>query len=151
MKVGVKLREPGPGLAARAPKFVVVGILATATHFLVLSCLVTIAKFPWPTVASAIGAVAGIVTSYCGNYAWTFARHEPHRNFVARFVAAYVFTMSVNTLMMYLQIDYLQLHYAAAFVVATSVSTAMNFLLSKFAVFERKGLAPSSRRVVGYD
>jgi putative flippase GtrA len=29
------------------------------------------------------------VTSYLGNYAWTFARNEPYCQFVARFFGTY--------------------------------------------------------------
>jgi putative flippase GtrA len=129
-------------LFSRAPKFIIVGLAATLVHFLTLSCLVEIARMPWPTVASAIGSVAGIATSYYGNYAWTFIRTEPHRTFLGHFITVYVFTMSVNTLLLYLQITFLQFDYVVAFLVATIFSTLMNFLLVKFAVFEREGFAP---------
>jgi len=139
-------------LFSRAPKFIVVGLIATLVHFLTLSFLVEIARMPWPTFASAIGSVAGIATSYYGNYAWIFIRTEPHRTFLGHFIAAYVFTMSVNTLLLYLQINFLQFNYVVAFLVATSFSTLLNFLLAKFAVFERKGFAPlPPRRAVQND
>jgi putative flippase GtrA len=139
-------------LLGRAPKFIIVGLAATIVHFLTLAFLVEIARMSWPTFASAIGSVAGIATSYYGNYSWTFVRTEPHRTFLGHFIAAYVFTMSVNTVLMYLQINFLQFNYVAAFAAATSLSTLMNFLVTKFAVFERNGFAPLPRgRPAGYD
>lgn len=54
--------------------------------------------------------------------------------------------MSVNSLIIYLQINSLQLHYVAAFAVAASCSTLTNFPLTKFAVFERESFAPSPQR-----
>jgi putative flippase GtrA len=127
----------------RFPKFIVVGAVATLVHFLTLTFLVQVVSMPWPTAASAIGCVAGIATSYYGNYAWTFVCSEPHRRVIGQFVGVYVLTMSVHTMLMYFQINFVRLDYVAAFVAATSFTTLMNFLLSKFAVFERKSLAIS--------
>jgi putative flippase GtrA len=129
-------------LFGRAPKFIIVGGAATIVHFLTLSFLVEIGRMPWPTFASAIGSVAGISTSYYGNYTWTFQRTESHRTFLCRFIIVYISTMSVNILLMYFQVNFLQFNYVVAFLVATSLSTLMNFLLTKFAVFERKGFVP---------
>ena len=54
---------------SQASKFAVVGAGAILTHFTTLSLLIEVARLPWPTVASAIGSIFGIVTSYLGNYA----------------------------------------------------------------------------------
>jgi putative flippase GtrA len=129
-------------LFVRAPKFIIVGLTATLVHFLTLSFLVEIARIPWPTFASAVGSVAGIATSYFGNYAWVFVCTAPHRTYLGRFITVYVFTMGVNTLLFFLQINFLRFNYVVAFLVATSLSTLMNFLLAKFAVFERNGFTP---------
>jgi putative flippase GtrA len=138
------------GLLSRAPKFFIVGLAATFVHFSTLTILVEITRIPGPTFASAIGSIAGIATSYYGNYVWTFVRTEPHRVFVTHFVAAYVFTMGIHTLVMYYQINLLKLNYVVAFLLATSLSTLMNFLLSKFAVFERKGLRANATGETGW-
>lgn len=128
------------GLLRHGVKFAIVGIAATLVHFLTLCALVEIGGFPWPTLAAAIGSILGIATSYIGNYAWTFGRTEPHRKFVGHFVAAYVLTMMAHTGLIYMQLTLLDVHYTIAFVVATAASTVMNFLLSKFAVFQRPGI-----------
>jgi putative flippase GtrA len=140
-----------PRLAGQIPRFAAVGALATLVHFVTLALLVEIVRVPWPTVASAIGAVLGIATSYLGNYAWTFARREPHRAFVGQFIVTYLLTMTLHTLLMYAQTNFLKLDYTIAFVVATAASTAMNFLLSKFAVFERKGIATWAPNGIGHE
>jgi putative flippase GtrA len=116
-----------------------VGCAATLIHFVVLSVLVEACHFPWPTVASAIGSGFGITTAYLGNYHWTFCRTEPHRQFLSRFVGSYIVTMAFHTVLMYVQIDGLGMSWVIAFVIATSISTIMNFTLNKFVVFERWG------------
>jgi len=118
-----------------------VGIAATLVHFVTLGSLVEICGFQWPTFASAVGCVFGIVTSYFGNYTWTFGRTEPHRNFLGRFILVYVCTLFANTLLLYLLIRFFDMHYGAAFLLGTAASAAMNFLLSKHAVFQRSGIA----------
>jgi putative flippase GtrA len=96
-----------------------------------------IGHFPWPTIASAIGSIFGISVSYFGNYSWTFARTEPHKMFVVRFVTTYALSMAAHTGMMFAQIDGLGFHYPLAFVLATILSTLLNFGVAKVAVFER--------------
>src|SRR5271166_5461409 len=124
-------------LVSQASKFVVIGAGATLVHFTMLSLLIELARFPWPTVASAIGSIFGIMTSYFGNYAWTFARNEPHRQFAARFVGIYLLSMAANTAVFYIQVHFLGFCYAIAFLVATAGSTLINFVLCKIVVFER--------------
>jgi putative flippase GtrA len=103
---------------SQASKFAVVGVGATLTHFTTLSLLIEVARLPWPTLASAIGSIFGIMTSYIGNYAWTFARNEPHRQFVARFFCIYLFSMAANTAVFYIQVHFLGFYYAVAFLVS---------------------------------
>jgi putative flippase GtrA len=130
-------------LVSQGSKFAVIGAAATLVHFTTLSLLIEVARFPFPTAASAIGGIFGITTSYLGNYGWTFARNEPHRQFVARFVFSYLFSMATNTLLFYIQINFLGVYYAIAFLVATAASTLINFGLCKIVVFERR-LNPGS-------
>ena len=125
-------------LCIQVPRFALVGLAATAVHFTILTGLVEIARLPWPTAASVIGSVFGIATSYLGNYRWTFARTEPHREFVSRFVFTYLATMAGHAGIMYLLIDGFGFRYPVAFAVGTSISTATNFGLAKILVFERK-------------
>jgi putative flippase GtrA len=134
-------------LAPQAVKFAVIGFCATALHFTTLSLLIEVGRLPWPTLASAIGSVVGIATSYFGNYLWTFARTEPHRQFVVRFVASYLFSMAANTCFFYVQTNYLRVYYMTAFVVATGASTTINFALCKIVVFERRPSPGSNWRV----
>lgn len=119
-------------------RFGLVGLAATAVHFTILTGLVEIGRCPWPAVASVIGSVFGIAISYLGNYRWTFARTEPHREFVSRFVFTYLATMAGHAGIMFLLIDGFGFHYPVAFALATSISTATNFGLAKTLVFERK-------------
>jgi putative flippase GtrA len=63
---------------------------------------------------------------------------------VVHFITAYASQRAVTTLLMYLQINLLQFNYVASFFIAASLSTLMNFLLTKFAVFEREGFLPVS-------
>jgi putative flippase GtrA len=125
-------------LVTQASKFAVIGAGATLVHFTTLSLLIEVARVPWPTAASAVGSVFGVMTSYLGNYAWTFARKEPHREFVSRFVVTYLFSMAANTCVFYVQVHFLGFYYAIAFLVATTASTLINFCLCRVWVFERQ-------------
>jgi putative flippase GtrA len=124
--------------AAQAARFAIVGLTATGVHFATLFLLADLVAIVSPPLASGIGSVLGIAVSYLGNRGWTFRRTESHRQFVPGFLIVYALTMSGHTALMYLQVDALALHYAPAFVIATAISTAANFLLSKFLVFERR-------------
>jgi len=125
-------------LVAQGSKFALIGVGATCVHFTILTLLIEGCRIPWPTVATAIGSAFGITTSYLGNYMWTFARNESHREFIGRFVFVYLFSMATNTFMFALQVDVLGFHYIPAFFLATAISTAINFSLCKFIVFERR-------------
>jgi putative flippase GtrA len=128
---------------SQGSKFAVIGAGATFVHFTTLTLLIEGFRIPWPTVATAIGCGFGIMTSYLGNYMWTFARNEPHREFIGRFVCVYLLSMMTNTLVFALQVGVLGFHYIPAFFMATVISTSINFAFCKFVVFERNtGLMP---------
>jgi putative flippase GtrA len=124
-------------LLSQAPRFALVGAAATCLHFTVLTLLIAGCRFPWPTIATAIGCIVGVTTSYLGNYFWTFARDEPHREFIPRFVGVYVSSLAINTAVFSLQVNLLGFHYMIAFLIATGTSTAINFAFCKAFVFER--------------
>ena len=136
--LGLADRNFGYRRLHRFPVFATVGCAATLVHFSVLTILVEICRLPWPTVASAVGSLFGISTAYLGNYHWTFRRTESHRQFMLRFFITYLFTMTVHTFIVFLDINALGFSYVTAFVVATMASTIMNFGLNKYFVFERK-------------
>jgi putative flippase GtrA len=126
----------------QAPKFVLIGVAATFVHFTILTLLIEGCRLPWPTIATAIGCIFGIITSYVGNYFWTFARDEPHREFIPRFVCVYLFSLAINTVVFSLQVNLFGFHYMVAFLVATGTSTAINFAFCKAIVFERSTELP---------
>jgi putative flippase GtrA len=121
----------------QAPRFALIGAVATCVHFTILTLLIEACRLPWPTIATTIGCTFGITTSYFGHYFWTFARDEPHREFVPRFVCVYLCSLAINTVVFSLQVNLLGFHYMVAFLVATGTSTAINFAFCKVIVFER--------------
>ena len=67
-------------------RYALVGLLATAIHYLVLVMLVEVAKIDG-CVAAGIGALCGALAAYAGNRRYTFARDTPHRRALPRFLA----------------------------------------------------------------
>jgi putative flippase GtrA len=125
-------------LIFQATKFGLVGIVATIIHYTVLLLLTDVIAVVPPTIASGVGSLFGIASAYVGNRRWTFRQLERHTTVAARFLVAYCLTMCGHTVIMYLQIELLRLAYTPAFIVATSASTAVNFVLNRSFVFNHR-------------
>ena len=67
-------------------RYALVGLLATAIHYLVLVILVELAKVD-ASVSAGIGALCGALAAYVGNRRYTFAVDAPHRRALPRFLA----------------------------------------------------------------
>jgi len=67
-------------------RYALVGLLATAIHYLVLVMLVEMANVD-AGVAAGIGALCGALAAYAGNRRYTFLVDAPHRRALPRFLA----------------------------------------------------------------
>lgn len=118
--------------------FLLVGGLTVVIDFLCYRGLMWSVALA-PERAKAVGFIAGTVFSYFANRAWTFGR-QPHVPGSAwRFALLYAFSLGANVavnalaLLLLADIGYaLQL----AFLLATGVSTCLNFAGMKLFVFK---------------
>jgi putative flippase GtrA len=124
-----------PELGVQGVRFIVVGIAATATHVLMVVCLMEGLGLQIATVANAIALVTGSAVSYLGNYFWTFRRGGPHLVRIARFVAAYGTVFSFNAVVMLLLADIGGISYVFPLALIVAATPIMTFLLNRFWVF----------------
>ncbi|MEX5718152.1 GtrA family protein [Geodermatophilus maliterrae] len=129
-------------------RFVLVGGTTVAIDAVVYQLLL-LADVPhgW---AKALGFVAGAVFAYVANWRFTF-RGESHRWSLVAFVAVYLcalgLNVGVNALVLAVLDDGRTWQVAAAFLVATGVSAAWNFLGMARFVFRSPAGDPQHQEV----
>lgn len=122
--------------------FLVVGSLTVLIDFLTYRGLVWAGWFN-VDIAKAIGFLTGTLFAYFANRMWTFG-HQPHApGSVLRFAILYAVTLSANVLINAGCLALFNAMSAAvefAFLIATGVSAALNFLGMKLFVFKASAL-----------
>ncbi len=126
--------RPGT-IMGQAKRFVLVGLGATGAHFLVLAAAVHIFQVASLTVATLMGTCVGIVVSYLGHHRFTFAAVGRHVPRFGMFVIVYGVVMTLHAGLMYVMGDTLGWTYAVPFIVATAISAAITFVLTRQVVF----------------
>lgn len=122
-------------IAHQAKRFVLVGLGATAAHFIVLSAAVHIFHVASLTVATIMGTCVGIVVSYLGHHRYTYAAVGGHIPRFSLFLIVYGVVMSLHAGLMYVMGDTLGWTYAVPFVLATVISAFVTFVLTRQLVF----------------
>jgi putative flippase GtrA len=113
--------------------FVASGACGTAVHYLVL--VLSVHAGVQPVVASFAGAACGAVINYFLNFHFTFAGRAAHRSSAPRFVLVAALLAIVNTVLMFLFVHPLGVHYFVAQVMTTALVLGANFLVSRFWTF----------------
>lgn len=121
--------------------FLIVGSLTVLVDFLSYRALL------WTDLletgaAKAAGFLIGTLFAYFANRAFTFGGRPHQRGSAWRFAALYICTLAVNVSVNGWVLGALYTHawkVQAAFLVATGVSTCMNFLGMKLFVFKTAG------------
>jgi|GEM_PF-460244 len=114
-------------------RFVVTGFSGLFTDVSVYRMLVKFGAHVTP--AKALGCTAGTVLVFFINRAWTFANKQTSFAQVLRFVLLYGSSIVLNTALNTLGLKIVPQPWQLAFVFATGVTTVVNFLGSKFFVF----------------
>lgn len=117
-------------------KFFSVGLIATATHYLVMGFLVEFLQAS-PVLATSIGYGSGALVSYLLNYKITFQSNRSHIDTIVRFVLGTVLGFVVNAAIVDLGVNGLGMHYAIAQIVSTGNVFFLNYAVSKFWTFKR--------------
>lgn len=90
-------------------------------------------------MAKGVGFIAGTVFAYFANRLWTFGGHPHAPGSAGRFVVLYAITLGANVLVNAVLLKQFAIHAYAislAFLMATAISAAINFLGMKFFVFK---------------
>ncbi len=99
-----------------------------------------------PVLASAAGATLGAVINYALNYRLTFRSGKRHREAVVKFLVVAVVGLALNTLLMWIGVDVLGLHYLLAQVLTTGLVLIWSFAGNRCWTFYEKPAGDSERR-----
>lgn len=113
-------------------RFLVAGVSAVSTDLVTYYILL---NFFSTGVSKGISFFLGTVVAYVINKYWTFEKHEKSFREVIQFGILYGCTLGVNVLTNKIVLDYTSVVFLA-FLVATGVSTVLNFTGQKFWVFK---------------
>ncbi|WP_313711477.1 GtrA family protein [Pseudomonas sp.] len=130
---GLKGASSTGGVLAR---FLVAGGMATALQYFTLWICVH-GFHTSAALGSGLGYFLGSVLNYLINYFFTFGASEKHTRVAWRFYVMVLVGWAINTACMALLADLLQWNKWVAQVLATALSMASNFSLSKAWVFKK--------------
>jgi len=112
-------------------RFLVAGISAVstdlATYYLLLNFLDT-------NTAKAISFLLGTIVAFVINKYWTFEKHEKSYKEIIKFGVLYSATLGVNVMINKIVLDMFDIT-IVAFLIATGISTVLNFISQKWWVF----------------
>ena len=112
------------------PLYGLIGVLATAVHYLVLTMLVEVAGVE-PGNAAALGATAGAFAAYAGNRRFTFASRAAHGQALPRFLLVAAFGATTSAAVVFAGTEWFGLHYLLPQAAATALVFAAGFTLNR--------------------
>lgn len=134
-------------LTERAAQFTLfsgVGAVGTLGHYAVLVLLVEYGR-AGAVFSSMCGFVVGAATNYMLNYYFTFRSKRPHRDAAPRFALIALIGVGLNTAVMGLLANGLELHYLLAQICATVLILVWNFSANRAWTFKENNNA--SKRI----
>lgn len=114
---------------AKAFKFGLVGLGATAIHSLIVIALVQFVAWD-PVLATIPAFIIAFLFSYRLNHGWTFGAIGNHRHHFCRFAIVTLTILACNLAIMYGAVDLLGLDYLIGLVVVIAVMPLVSFLLN---------------------
>ncbi len=118
--------------------YVVAGLAATATHYVVMIVLINQLRLP-EVAASSIGFLAGACVKYPLNYWAVFASEQEHRVAIPRFVVSLAIGFGLNALLFAVLLRALDAHYMVSQVLTTGTVLFVNYLLARYWIFLARG------------
>lgn len=111
-------------------RFIIVGVLSTATTYLFLVILVE--SFDTnPVKASVIGYIAAGVLNYLLNRNYTFQSGRSHRSAGPRHAVVILAGLLLNTLVMHAGVQLMGIHYAITQFIAICLVFSVSFTLGR--------------------
>ena len=112
-------------------RFLVAGLSAVGTDLVTYYILL---NFLPHDISKAVSFLLGTVVAFVINKYWTFEKHEKSYKEIAKFGILYSLTLGANVMTNKMILEYTSLIFLA-FLVATGVSTVLNFIGQKWWVF----------------
>lgn len=113
-------------------RFLVAGFSAVGTDLITYYVML---NFLHHDIAKAISFLLGTIVAFIINKYWTFEKYEKSYKEVLQFGILYTVTLGANVVTNRLVLDFTEVVFLA-FLIATGVSTILNFLGQKFWVFK---------------
>lgn len=122
-------------MTGEALRFIIVGVSALLTHWLVVILLVSAAGLP-PLLANVIAFLVAFNVSYFGHRHLTFnASERSHRQTLPRFATVAASSFLVNEALYWLLLNFTPLRYDLAMLLVLGTVAGMTYLLGKFWAF----------------
>jgi putative flippase GtrA len=116
-------------------RFGVVGVVATAVHYLSLRLLVEQMFFS-PSTANGVAFLCAICVTYIGQHMWVFQRSgRLSLTLIVRFSLSLSFGFFANMAIMAASVNTFDLTYQSGFLLALVFVPALSFIINKFWVF----------------
>ena len=116
-------------------RFLIVGAINAAIHFIVLSAFYKLAGFGIVS-STVIAFTCAVIFSYQANYFYTFRSKQPHTSSVPRFASTVILGLFFNASIMLIGVEKLGANFYLVFVLATGVVMINSFLLNKYWVYK---------------
>jgi putative flippase GtrA len=115
-------------------RFLVAGFSAVGTDILIYYILL---NFLTPNISKGISFIGGTIVAYFINKYWTFEKKGKSYREIIKFATLYSITLGLNILTNELVMNSIKI-VLIAFIIATVVSTVVNFIGQKWWVFRKE-------------
>ena len=127
-------------LARQFAVFTLAGAVATLADYTLLIMLVQVFRAD-PVLASVGGCILGALVGYVLNYTVTFKSKKRHQEALSKFLTIAAIGLGLNTMIMSVLTNSLQVHYLLSQVIATSIVLLWNFIANKWWTFKENSSA----------
>lgn len=119
-------------------RYLVAGITGASTQIGLLYVFTDILHF-WYLYSSVFSFLAAIIVSFLLQKFWTFAdnKTEQMQNQFFKYIGVAIFGLLINTLSMFVLVDFLDLWYILAQIITGAFIAVINFLMYKFFIFNK--------------
>lgn len=122
-------------LAHRWFRFAVVGLLATASYFLLGLFFYNLLRLP-VLLANTFAYILSFIVSYTGQTLWTFKATGSHKKMLPKFAMTQGLGLATNSLLVEAAL-YLGLPYEAAMLIAAAIVPILVYLVLKLWVYHQ--------------
>ena len=115
--------------------FLINGIIATVTHFIILFVFVENNLFSYVSFSYFFAAIISISISFLGNKYFVFQNKNNFVGDLLRFFLLYIVLLILNSVIIYILCDVIDIDYKVGFTIALVFQTIFSYLGLKFFVF----------------